>query len=116
MGKEIQPIHTKSLELVVGYTGVKADTTTLVEQVGKLYRREKKEVNIIFDSIGRITEEAKIFLQQGDFINLGKLMTKNQKLLEKLGVSSNILGDLIKAANLGEHMGLNSLGPEVEIV
>ncbi len=35
-GKIIEPLQTESLPLVVGYTGVKADTVTLVNQVARM--------------------------------------------------------------------------------
>lgn len=98
-GKKIIPIKTSSLPLVVGYTGIKADTTTLIKRVGKLYKTDKKKINNIFNSIGSIVKKAKILLESSNFAELGKLMNDNQKLLTGLGVSIKKLDNLVLSAN-----------------
>lgn len=98
-GKKIVPIKTDGLPLVVGYTGIKADTTTLIKRVGKLYKKNKKEVNNIFNSIGSIVKKAKILLERSNFAEPGRLMNDNQKSLVSLGISIKKLDDLILSAN-----------------
>lgn len=97
-GKTIRPLKTKPLPLVVGYTGVKADTTTLVKQVGELYKKERVVVNNIFEIIEMITKKASHSLLKGDWVKLGMLMNMNQGLLESLEVGSDKLSSLIYAA------------------
>lgn len=97
-GKVIKPLKTRGLPLVVGYTGVKADTTTLVHQVGELYKFQKAEVEGIFDSIEKTVEEAKVAIEDSNIEKLGELMNINQSLLAKLGVDSAKLDNLINAA------------------
>jgi mevalonate kinase len=82
--------------MVVGYTGVKADTPTLVRQVAELKRNEKW-VDSVFGDIKDLVNEAKNQFKKHDFVRLGKLMNKNQKLLSTLNVSSVELDNLIKA-------------------
>lgn len=98
-GKRITPIKVKTLPLVVGYTGVKADTTTLVRQVAELRKNNIKPIDKIFNSISQIVDKAEKLLKISDYKELGILMNKNQKLLVELGVSSEKLDILIKAAN-----------------
>src|SRR3989338_1291252 len=51
-GKVIKPLLVKDLSLVIGYSGIKADTSTLVKNLKPDFK--------IFDKIGKIVEEAKI--------------------------------------------------------
>jgi mevalonate kinase len=97
-GKVIESLKTTGLPLVVGYTGVKADTATLIRRVGELYKFQKTQMGRIFDSIRQIVEEAKIAIEDSNFKKLGELMNVNQKLLESLGVSTQKLSDLISAS------------------
>lgn len=96
-GKKIEPLKVGELPLVIGYTGIKADTTSLVKRVASFKKKEPKTAESIFDSITLIVEEAKKSINQKDFKGLGLLMNRNQELLGKLGVSSDVLDNLIKA-------------------
>lgn len=98
-GKKVTPIKVQTLPLVVGYTGIKADTSNLVRQVAEMRKNKERSVDKIFNSIGQIVEKAANLLKISDFRKLGILMNENQKLLAKLGVSSKKLDTLIKAAN-----------------
>jgi len=97
-GKKIIPLKTKAVPLVVGYTGIKADTTTLVKNVGVLYKDNSKEVGMIFDIIGDIVENAKKAILKNDYQRLGQLANMNQGLLDSLGVNTKELSNLIFAA------------------
>lgn len=97
-GKTVRPVKIKNLPLIVGYTGIKADTAILVRQVAKLRKGDKKHVDKIFDSIGKISEKAVGLLETSDFRKLGALMNENQKLLVQIGVSSEKLNGLVAAA------------------
>ena len=96
-GKVIDPIKVKSLPLIVGYTGVKADTATLVKAVNNRRDKYPKLFKSIFDDIALIVEEAKVALKKQDFQKLGELMNLNQGYLETLGVGSKELSSLIYA-------------------
>lgn len=94
----IDPVRVDRLPLVVGYTGIKADTPTLVRQVADLYKRKPRLVKGVFDSIQVIVEEGRKAFRDGDFRKLGALTDKNEYFLEKLGVGSPELSNLILAA------------------
>lgn len=97
-GDKVRPVKHKKIPLVVGYTGIKADTSILVRQVAELFRHKPKATGRIFDEIGNIVENATSALENGKFKELGKLMDLNQELLDKLGVGSKELARLILAA------------------
>lgn len=96
-GKKIEPMRVKKLPLIVGYTGIKVDTPTLVSQAASLYRQHPKLVKNIFKTIGFIVEKAKTILLKADWKKAGELMNLNQGLLDALGVNTKKLADLIFA-------------------
>lgn len=97
-GKTIQPLTISHLPLIVGYTGIKADTPTLVRQVNALKESYPVIVDNIFDHMDNIVMQAKEALLKNDLQTLGELMNFNQGYLDSLGVNSKILSNLIYAA------------------
>lgn len=103
-GKTIQPLVISHLPLIVGYTGVKADTATIIKEVKARFEEKPQELNKIYEGIGIIVKKAKTAFAKKDFKQLGELMNANQKYLEELGVSTNKLSSMINAArNAGAH-------------
>ena len=96
-GDIIENIYDGNLPMIVGYTGIKADTSTLIRQVAELKRNEGW-VEAVFGDISDLVNRAKAAFTKNDFEQLGKLMNKNQKLLSTLNVSSIELDKLIKSA------------------
>ncbi len=109
-GRKIETISHSSPPFVVGYTGIKADTPTLVKQVFDFYRKNKKLTDNIFNSVAGIVEEGRKALVKGDFKKLGMLMNENQLLLQGIGVSSPELDKLIKASKLAGAYGAKLSG------
>lgn len=97
-GRVVDPLDLELLPLVVGFTGVKADTATLVRKVARLKESHPEIVDNIFNVVNLTVERAKTALEQGDFEKVGELMNLNQGLLESLGVNTKVLSDLIFAA------------------
>lgn len=108
--KTVEPINLKNLPLIVGYTGVKADTATLVRMVQNLHSENKKTINSIFTDITLLVEQAKKTLQQQDWPHLGLLMDENQALLRRLQVSSIELENLIAVSKSAGAMGAKLSG------
>ncbi len=103
-GKVIEPIYIKELPMVVGYTGIKADTATLVKMVYRKLAEEPEIINKNFDDIARIVDKAKIEIQRNNWKRVGELMNLNQELLRDIDVSSKELERLISAAkNVGAY-------------
>lgn len=84
------------LSLVVGDTGVKAETGPLVLGVKKLAAKSQTARDQIKE-IGRITLKGKVALQEGDLPLAGELMSENHRLLNSLGVGHPALDELISA-------------------
>ncbi len=96
-GGRIDPLQSGA-NLVIGYTGIKADTVTLVKEVGNKYRVYKDRMDRIFDAIGTLVEQAKVAWEKNDWETVGKFMNFNQEYLRDLGVSTQKLEDLIAGA------------------
>lgn len=89
-GKVIEPLPIEALSLVIGYSGTKANTATIVKNLKPDFK--------IFDKIGKIVEEAKISLVNSNWQITGKLMNQNHRLLQKLGVSTEKLDKMCQAS------------------
>jgi len=96
--KVIKPMSVDSLPLIVGYSGVKADTVTLINKVKESFVHKQKRLNEIYNSIEVLVNNARDALIKKDWKRFGKLMNKNQDLLVKLGVSIDKLDNMIKAS------------------
>jgi len=96
--KIIEPMNIKNMPLVVGYTGVKADTVALMAAVSEKMKAQPDRVERIYDAIAKLTEDAKVKMVEGDWERVGRLMDFNQDYLRDLGVSSEKLESLILAA------------------
>lgn len=97
-GKIIEPVQSEGLSLVVGYTGVKVNTASVVREVAQLRKDKPDFVNQQFQHIEEYVHSAKKAIVEKNWPLLGNLFNKNQTALEKLTVSSPKLDTLIKAA------------------
>ncbi len=97
-GEVIEKLKIDSLPLVVGYTGIKADTPTLVKNLAKKRELYKLIIDRIFEKIETIVENAKIFFSEKHFPALGEMMNFNHGLLNALGVSCKELEILVHTA------------------
>ena len=89
-GKLIEPLKIKALPLVIGYSGAKASTSRIVQNLKPNFKT--------FENIKQIVEQAKISLVKNDWEKTGVLMNKNHKLLQELGVSTEKLDIMCQAA------------------
>jgi mevalonate kinase len=97
-GKKIEPLKVNQLPLIIGYTGIKADTVEMIKEVAERRRSNPNKVDRLFNQIGKIVKQAKLAIENSDFEKVGRLMNLNQNLLRELGVSSKELEDLIEAS------------------
>jgi mevalonate kinase len=104
-GKIIETLSIKKLPLIVGYSGIKADTPFFIRKVAEAFKYKQKELNTIFTSITSLVEEARIGLESSDYEKTGLCMTKNHFLLQKLGVSIPKLDEMVSASNLAGAWG-----------
>lgn len=108
--KLVKKLEVKNLPLVVCYSGIKADTPTLVEQVNEFKRKNPQKVEDIFKQMQEIVNQAKTLIPKNNWEKLGKLMDQNQSLLEELGVSTYRLENLISAARNAGALGAKLSG------
>ena len=97
-GKTIEPLNIKDLPLIVGYSGVKADTVTLINQVKEKFADSNDRLQELYSEMEEIVEKAKPLIVSSNWPEVGKLMSENQKLLKELGVSIEKLDDMIGLA------------------
>ena len=97
-GKVMEKVKVKEIPLVIGYTGIKAHTPTIVKQVAEKYKTNPGYHDDIFDRIDKIALKAKEEMEDKKWKKVGTLMDKNQELLRKLGVSSFRLEEMVNAA------------------
>jgi mevalonate kinase len=86
------------LTLVIADTGIRSTTKETVTEVSKNKKAYPSIFNILLKDIGLIAESAKKNLEDGNFVTLGKLMSENHSLLQKLGVSCDELDYLVEIA------------------
>ena len=97
-GKVIEPLNIKEIPLIVGYSGIKADTVMLINKVEESFANRQNRLEEICTDIALLVEQAKDALIRTDWEMFGILMNKNQDYLRELGVSSEKLDNMIKAA------------------
>jgi mevalonate kinase len=98
-GRVIEPLAVFKLPLLVGYSGVKADTVTLINKVKETFAGREVRLEEIYDGIKKLVEEAKLALLKSDWQKFGDLMNQNQKYLrDELGVSIDKLDKMISAS------------------
>lgn len=109
-GKTIEPLKIDSLPLIVGYSGIKADTVTLVNQVLEKAKKYPEVIENIYDNIGKLVEQAKPALLSKDLQSFGELMNINEGHLSALGVEGKKLADMIYGARDGGAYGAKLSG------
>ncbi len=99
-GKIIKSLKTGELPLIVGYSGNKADTPSIVKKLKHKMQNSKEKLRVmnIFNSISEIVEKAKEEIEKNNLPNLGNLMNDNHSLLQQLGVSTKKLDEMCQLA------------------
>ncbi|MBX3129640.1 MAG: mevalonate kinase [Polyangiaceae bacterium] len=76
------------LVFAIGLAGPPAPTREMVESVARLKERKPELVQKALDGIAALVENARLCIEAGDHVGLGKLLDLNQMLLAGLHVSS----------------------------
>ena len=88
----------KDIFFIIADSGKNSKTKEIVNDVRERWLKNRNHLNELFVQIGEISKNARGFLEIGDNIKIGELLTRNQKLLKSLGVSCEELDTLIEAA------------------
>jgi mevalonate kinase len=109
-----QPIQTlrvaQSFILVVGDTGIPSPTASTVGDVRRSWQIDPARYEVLFETIGSLTNEARQAIELGNPAALGPLLDENQRQLEEMGVSSPELEKLIEAARSAGAQGAKLSG------
>jgi mevalonate kinase len=88
-GEPIEAVRVRApLLLCVGNTGRASSTRSMVEGLARLREREPERVDRSFEDVRAMVHGARIALEAGDRVGLGRLMDRNQTLLEGLSLST----------------------------
>ncbi len=98
-GKGIDRLRIgKPIEIVMGDTGIVANTKKAVEGVKRRREKYKEKYDEIFNYAKEIVYEAKKALMEMNLKRVGELMNKNHDLLKQIEVSCKELDELVNIA------------------
>ncbi len=97
-GKRIEELSISDIPLVVGYSGVKADTPFYIRKVAEAFKTRNAEMHTLFSHIQELVESAYHGLKHGNYVQVGNAMNENHKLLQQLGVSTERLDQMVSSA------------------
>jgi len=86
------------IPVVIGYTDTRGDTGKLIVDVRKKKDKYPGVIDPIFDTIEKITEEAREAILGNDKKKIMELMNINHGLLDALGVNTKELSDMVYTA------------------
>ncbi len=100
----------KPMRIVMGNTGITANTKAAVEGVRERRERHPKEYNVLFDRSRDLVRRAEAALRSYDLISVGNLMNENHTLLQEIEVSHQKLDDLVQIARANGALGAKMTG------
>jgi len=86
------------VEIVMGNTGIVADTKEMVAGVAERKKRNPEKYNPLFKQAGELVLTARKALEDFDLRGVGRLMNKNHRLLQEIEVSCKELDYLVDLA------------------
>jgi mevalonate kinase len=98
------------LVICVGLSGSTASTRTMVEGVARLREKRPEMVDRSIAGIAALVDNAKLAIEAGDLVGLGKLMDLNQMLLAGLMLSTEQLEQLCHIARGAGALGAKLTG------
>jgi mevalonate kinase len=88
----------KPVEIVMGNTGLVANTEAMVAGVAERKSKYPKKYDKLFKQAEELVYEGKRTLEKFDLKEIGKLMDENHRLLQAIEVSSKELNQLVEIA------------------
>ncbi len=89
---------TKPVEIVIGNTGIVADTKEMVAGVAARKERNPEKYGVLFKQAEDLAFAARKSLKEFDLGTVGTLMDENHRLLQEIEVSSEELDHLVNLA------------------
>lgn len=110
-GRPIERVAMREpLLLCVGNTGVASSTKTMVESVARLRARRPEVCEKSFEGIRSLVRNARLAVEAGDVVGLGRLMDLNQMLLSGLFVSTEEIERMCSLARSAGALGAKLTG------
>jgi mevalonate kinase len=101
---------SRPFQLLVADTGIPNPTRDVVDAVRGFYEAEPARLHTLFDEIGEIANAGRAAIETGRVDQLGRLMNRNQELLERVGVSCPEIDRLVAAARQAGALGAKLSG------
>lgn len=98
------------LTLAIGYSGIPASTRTMVEAVARLREQKPETVQKTFAGIDALVRNARLAIEAGDVVGLGRLLDFGQMLLSGLLVSTEEIEALCRLAREAGALGAKLTG------
>ncbi len=86
------------VEIVIGNTGIVANTKVMVAGVGERKKKYPEKYNMLFKQAEDLAFTARKALEEFDLIKVGELMNENHRLLQEIEVSCKELDYLVNLA------------------
>jgi len=98
-GKPLEAVRAmRGLVLCVGNTGIASSTKAMVHAVARLRERRPEIVRKTFEAIHAIVRNARLAIEAGDLLAVGRFLDLNQMLLSGLFLSSDEIERMCGAA------------------
>jgi mevalonate kinase len=98
------------VEIVIGNTGIVADTKEMVAGVAERKKRNPEKYNPLFKQAEELAFTARKALEEFDLRKVGKLMNENHRLLQEIEVSCKELDYLVNLAREQGALGAKLTG------
>jgi mevalonate kinase len=110
-GSPPEPLRLRSpLSLAIAYSGYGSSTRTMVESVARQKERRPEVFAKQLDAIRSLVSNARLALEAGDLIGLGKLMDLNQMILAGWMLSTGEIEQLCALAREAGALGAKLTG------
>lgn len=100
----------KPVEIIIGSTGIVANTKEMVKGVAKRKTRYPEKYDSIFNQAQILAQEARIAIKNFDLLEVGSLMDMNHSLLKEIEVSCKELDYLVDLAKKNGAFGAKLTG------
>jgi len=100
----------KPVEIVMGNTGIVADTKVVVASVKERKEKAPGKYAPLFENAAALVQNARKELEAFELQKLGASMNKNHELLQQIGVSCNELDMLVELARDSGALGAKMTG------
>jgi len=109
-GEELEELPVLNLPLVVGYSGIKADTPYYIRKVESAFKQRQEELNKLFASTHALVDRATAAFKTNDLSTVGHCMNEGHTILQELGVSIPKLDSMVGAARAAGAWGAKLSG------